>query len=126
MHSEQIRCTLSFADFDSIVKMSKSSPQNFPSKKEIVSNSHTYPQMCLFYADWCGHCVRFKPSWDDAELEDKKASWIKFDCTSRNPSVVKEFNIRSYPTIKKFWKGVEYEFNDTRSKEALLNFAAAN
>ena len=54
----------------------------------------------LFYADWCPHCVDFKPIW--INIKNKYSNNIKFievDCTNNNPNLT---YVTGFPTIALF------------------------
>lgn len=69
--------------------------QNIPSdnKKQVI----------LVYANWCGHCQRFLPVWEELKSEEK--SDIKFDKVEskeidHSPILSqKDKNIDSFPTL---------------------------
>ncbi|CAK5275629.1 unnamed protein product [Mycena citricolor] len=81
-----------------------------------------------FYASWCGHCKRLKPTWDSladhyAPLK-KTLTIVKFEATENDlpPSV--PFSISGFPTIK-FKKAGTRDFIDyegDRSYESLSDF----
>lgn len=64
----------------------------------------------LFYADWCGHCVRFKPEWEKFKklvnnntLKDKRNNDInirteEFQDGSNQMEFEKE-NVMAFPTL---------------------------
>ena len=71
-------------------------------KKQLTKNN---PGMLLIYADWCGHCQRFKPVFN--EIHTKIGN--NFSCVSindveleRNPDLSKALAFRGFPTIKFF------------------------
>ncbi|EMD40736.1 hypothetical protein CERSUDRAFT_111314 [Gelatoporia subvermispora B] len=81
-----------------------------------------------FYASWCGHCKRLKPTWDslgDRYVNVKDRIVIaKFEATENDlpPSV--PFRISGFPTLK-FKKAGTREFIDydgDRSLESLITF----
>lgn len=54
----------------------------------------------LYYAPWCGHCVKINPIWE--ELADKVAqidnlTIAKFDITTNE---IRNLKLKGYPTIK--------------------------
>jgi thiol-disulfide isomerase/thioredoxin len=62
----------------------------------------------LFYADWCPHCVKFKPTWDDVitpaldgyvTKNKKNVRLMKIDC-EKNKALANKYGIDGYPTIK--------------------------
>ncbi|XP_033104196.1 sulfhydryl oxidase 2-like isoform X3 [Anneissia japonica] len=60
-----------------------------------------------FYSSWCGHCIRFAPTWKQL-AKDLKA-WksvigvASMDCAiQRNFEVCRTFDIEGYPTLKLF------------------------
>ncbi len=59
--------------------------------------------IALFAADWCPHCVDYKPTWKaiQDEARAKKETRVRFvtvDCTESNPYKDK-FKIQGYPTV---------------------------
>lgn len=74
-----------------------------------VSNNNrriSEAQIMFFSADWCPHCKRAKPVWDDftSEYNGKEVGFYKIncqsvDCTDGNSELIQEYNIDGYPTI---------------------------
>lgn len=84
------------------------------------------PGMLLIYATWCGHCQKFKPTFNEL----CKQLGNDFPCTSiedadlTDDSIKSALDFRGFPTIKFFDQSGriigEYNKGD-RSKDALLN-----
>ncbi|XP_074858856.1 sulfhydryl oxidase 1 [Carettochelys insculpta] len=60
-----------------------------------------------FYASWCGHCIRFAPTWRalaaDVQAWRPAVSLGGIDCAeAANQEVCKKFGITGYPTMKFF------------------------
>ena len=63
--------------------------------------------LALFYADWCPHCVKFKPEWDrmtsalneTSTKKGKKVKMMKVNC-EENKALASKYGIDGYPTIK--------------------------
>ena len=84
------------------------------------------PGMLLIFANWCGHCQRFKPTFNELckQLGDE------FSCTSIEDSNLDDndlktaLNFKGYPTIKFFDQNGkiigDYNKGD-RSKQAMLD-----
>jgi thiol-disulfide isomerase/thioredoxin len=54
------------------------------------------PGFILVYADWCGYCTTFKPTYKSAALQNKMLfAQVNHDQTD----VINELKITSYPTI---------------------------
>jgi thiol-disulfide isomerase/thioredoxin len=76
----------------------------------------------LFYADWCPHCVDFKPIW--SSLKKKYSNDIKFidvDCTNNNPNLP---FINGFPTIALFNSNDKYieSYQNDRSMETFESY----
>lgn len=102
----------------------------------IVSNPNVYinkkitngqPGMLLIYADWCGHCQRFKPVFN--QINSKIGA--SFICASisdveleRNPNLGKALNFRGFPTIKFFNQNGEItaDYNGNRESSEILDY----
>ena len=78
-----------------------------------VANTNTRKkeaQVLFFFADWCPHCKKAKPEWeqfkeeyDGKVINEYKISCQSVDCTDesiqRTATLIKQYNIESYPTI---------------------------
>lgn len=81
------------------------------------------PGMLLIYANWCGHCVRFKPTYNELA----KQLGNEFPCATVDVDVIDErlnkaLNFRGVPTIKFFdqYGKIIGEYNGDRSKSTIL------
>ncbi len=83
------------------------------------------PTIAFFYVDWCGYCKRFMPIYGEVAKEYKnKFNFAVIHCEKpENENIVKEFEIRGFPTLFIIDKRVNYNFplsgSVTRDKEAL-------
>lgn len=78
---------------------------------ESFSNANLDPKegeivMVLFYTNWCPHCTKFKPTWEDlkSEMDNQKVGnnnvrIESVDCEA-NPDLGKKYKVNGYPTIK--------------------------
>jgi len=67
-------------------------------------------KLVLFYADWCGHCKKIKPIWDETakEVNEDEVKMIKVNCgegTDKDQAIMKKYSIDGYPTIIQFVNG---------------------
>jgi protein disulfide-isomerase A1 len=81
-----------------------------------------------FYAPWCGHCKRLKPTWDSlgekyAAVKDKLVI-AKMDATENDIPPSAPFRVNGFPTIKfKPAGGREFiDYEGDRSLESLIEF----
>ena len=79
----------------------------------LVGGGSKKNSLYLFKAEWCGHCKNFKSTWNKLKNElDDKINFITYD-SSKDASIIKEYNIQGYPTIilKQNDKAIEYMGN---------------
>ena len=96
---------------------------------ELSSGKKT---LVMFYADWCGHCKKLKPVWDETakevnESEDSPAKMVKVNCGDPNKNeshkeIMKKYEITGYPTIKLIEGNKVSEYEGERSKKGMLSF----
>lgn len=66
----------------------------------LVSNEK--PMLILFYADWCGYCLRFMPKFSTlSKLYGKKYNFVMLNVegSARNVKLTKDTGIAGYPTV---------------------------
>lgn len=86
----------------------------------------------LFYANWCGHCINFKPHWEKfkqfvqkGDLKDHMNNDIIIKteeyAEGSNDMEFEKEKITGYPTVIIYKNNVEREqYNDEPTFEALL------
>jgi protein disulfide-isomerase-like protein len=104
----------------------ESSPSNFGTDVESGK------KLVLFYADWCGHCKRFKPDWDDLSKEmnkdDKKMVKVNLGGDdSKNEEIMAKYNVDGFPTVALLNNGnLQQVYQGERTKSGLKEFMTSN
>ena len=102
-----------------------SSKSPFAAEKISVAdnNKPSNDTVLIFFAPWCGYCVKAK---DEFELAEQKGGGkIKLiDATHPdNKNIVEKYGVKGFPTII---KGDGTKFSGSRTAENILNFADEN
>ena len=101
--------------------VSSGSPNLKASKGETV--------VALFYADWCPHCVAFKPDFmkarknmNGSKSKGKTLRLELVDCVA-NKTIASENSVSGFPTVKIFTDdNKSSEYSGERSYEGLTNY----
>lgn len=89
--------------------------------------SDSRPTLFLCYASWCGHCIRFKPIWEEvkqnlATNKEIHVVEVEADLIELLPTSLR--NIRGFPTLQIVQKGkVKKEYHGERDRDAIVKFA---
>jgi thiol-disulfide isomerase/thioredoxin len=106
-----------------------SEPSLKPSADECV--------VALFYADWCPHCVNFKPIFQKAKdtmtnkpctasnLKGKKLRFEMVDCEAC-PALAKQYSVNGYPTVKLITGEGITEYSKGRDLDSMNNYFFPN
>ncbi|QKF94309.1 thioredoxin [Fadolivirus algeromassiliense] len=81
------------------------------------------PRVILYFADWCGHCKKFKPEWNKLkiELKNMNISFAEYK-DGTDDAVIQSAGIRGFPTIRIDGK----EYNGDRSIDAILSYLTSD
>lgn len=91
-------------------------------------------QLMLFSADWCPHCQKCKPIWEDLKREydgqtinGTRVTFVDVDCSDEeNPEADRmrnKYEVDAYPTIKLVKSsGDVVTFDENPSRPALVQF----
>lgn len=113
--------------------------KRYLAKEGFVASAEDFEQevsgqkvLVLFHADWCGHCKKFMPQWDEMskEINDSEGGvkLIKVECgdasnNEKHAEIMKKYSIKGYPTILSFDESGNYsEYEGDRSKEGIAQF----
>jgi len=100
------------------IKPSEFSGQVGADKKTLV----------LFYADWCGHCKKFMPEWDEKitpEMTPLGIQTVRVNVggnTAEEEALKNEYKVQGFPTIVFIKNGTPMEYDGPRSKEDIKAF----
>ena len=90
--------------------------------KYIINSNYT---IAIFHADWCGHCKRFLPVFNEASkylFISQKWKMLKIPCT-KYPSLCNSFSIEGYPTVKVYKNSQEMKgLSPPRDMENFIEF----
>lgn len=86
----------------------------------------------FFRANWCGHCQRFKPTWDsfvdrcNKSDEHQNLEIVELDVDKEESKpLLQKYNVRGFPTVILVdSKGDVKHFQDERTEEALMKFVS--
>ena len=96
-----------------------------------IKNNDNKLGMLLIYANWCGHCTRFKPDY----LKLSEYMKDSFPCYAiedtelkKDPELAKSINFQGYPTIKNI--GIDGKivdnYNGSRDLNDILTYICIN
>ena len=113
-------------------KQLESFEYNINREPSDTSNSSKNAELMFFYADWCPHCGRAKPEWEEVrnEYEGKTINGyvVKFkeiNCTNETEEterLIEKYKIEGYPTLKLLKDGNVIEFDAKVSKDNMVEF----
>ena len=91
---------------------------------EYISPDKT--SLVLFYADWCGHCKKLKPTWNECSEKAKKdgLNMVQINVgegTEKDKELTEKYEIDGYPTIILFKNGKATPYNGPRTEEGFLS-----
>ena len=107
------------AELGDITSIEMTTKEDFD--KFIMKNDYV---ISIFHADWCGHCKRFLPVFDEAsryKIISNKWKFLKIPC-SKYRSICDAFNINGYPTIKTFKESKEIKSSPPRELDIFLEY----
>ena len=94
---------LHFADF--------SVPSPLISKNDSV-------KYVLFHTNWCGHCRKFLPFWNEVKDLNPSVFFESIECDTEKNKIPNGFQPKKYPTIARVVDGVVVdEFSGNRLDE---------
>ena len=111
---------------DTLIDSTSVKPNLSPAKGECV--------VALFYADWCPHCVNFKPHYKKAMAElngkpgkdGKKLRLEMVDCDA-DKNISKKYDVSGYPTVKLIKdNGQQVEYGGERTYEGLRKYLVSD
>ena len=90
-----------------------------------VNVSKKKPGLLLIHADWCGHCKRFQPIFDELHHQlgdDFPLLSIEDSYLKQNRELVEALDFSGYPTLKFFDQNGKIigNYNGNRTKGELL------
>ncbi len=86
--------------------------------------------LVLFYADWCGHCKKFMPEWDNdvtPEVTPLGVQVIRVNVGGNSPeeeALKNEYKVKGFPTIVYIKNGTAMEYDGPRSKDEIKAFCS--
>ena len=94
--------------------------------KQSTKNGQVFT---LFYANWCGHCKKMKPDWENAAKQvnvNGEKKMVMVDLGDKDDlaqeQLRKDYNIRGYPTIVDLEGGKQVgEYSGDRSVSAFVS-----
>tara|TARA_B100001758_G_C17963873_1_gene379788 strand:- start:136 stop:501 length:366 start_codon:yes stop_codon:yes gene_type:complete len=83
-------------------------------------------QLYLFKAEWCPHCVAFKPVWAELEKKYEKTVDMNVYDSDKNGKTIKQWKINGFPTIIMKHGNKAIEYAGPRTLEDMIDFIENN
>ena len=89
--------------------------------KESFQNKGKKPLFRLFHANWCGHCKKLKPEWDEFVKNNSDRCNIESHEVDEEGTkdLMKEYGVRGFPTIFVESGGKKLQYNGERNVKGL-------
>jgi thioredoxin domain-containing protein 5 len=84
------------------------------------------PSLILFHANWCGHCKRFMPTWDEFKTKINREEYNVIEIEDGNSFTKKINKLNGYPTVFFIHNDIVIEYKDNRTVKSLLHFLEKN
>lgn len=80
-------------------------------------------KVTLYYADWCGHCKTFKPTWEKLkyELDSNGIQYNEYEHT-KDKKIIEKENVEGFPTIRIENNGEKEDYSGSRDYNDLLGY----
>ena len=100
-----------------------------PKKQTCATGESKSADLYLFYTEWCPHCKKTKPEWEQLKknysgnnnINGYKLNFIEVDCDA-NPEIADKFKVEGYPTIKLAYEDNIVEYDAKPELDHLLEF----
>jgi thioredoxin-like negative regulator of GroEL len=110
------------SEFEYKYLMYKAKYLNLKKQKNMKGGSAKKVDIILFKADWCGHCVNFKPTWEKvSKTFSSKFNFLKYDADN-DTKVFEKYKVDSFPTILIQDGDIVRPYDGDRSVEQLTMF----
>jgi len=97
----------------------QSTIENLPNENLAnINRRESDAEILFFSADWCPHCKRAKPEWDnfknnynEKKIGNYNLKCTSVDCTEGDSPLIQEYAVDGYPTVilKKDGKRIDYD-----------------
>jgi len=77
--------------------------------------------LALFKAEWCGHCIGFKETWNKLKDNNQNINFVTYD-SEKNSNEIKKYKIEGFPTLILLSNNKAIEYVGPRNKEAIEEF----
>jgi thioredoxin domain-containing protein 10 len=95
-------------------------------KQDSVERFEDGKELIFVFADWCGYCTRFKPTWNEIEDYSSKRNTFKTVALNAdhepNKPFLESYSVSSFPTLI-VREGSRYaKYEGERTKDDILHF----
>ena len=104
-------------------------PSYVPNKEFIEPSADSkFAELYFFKVDWCPHCKKAKPIWDElsSEYANKSVNGYKINFVEvdgeKDAKLADKYNVEGYPTIKLLKGDQVIEYDAKPNKETLEQF----
>jgi len=97
-----------------------------------TQSSNADAELIFFFADWCPHCKKAKPHWEEVKqtysgkvVNGYTLVFTEVDCSKETEEMKKttaEYEIEGYPTIKLIKDGQVIEYDAKPDKDTIAKF----
>ncbi len=86
---------------------------------DLSGGGNNKVDVILFKAEWCGHCIKLKPTWKELEEKFKtKFNFITYDA-DKDSAVLEKYKVEAFPTIILQDGNHKKEYDGSRDKNSL-------